>query len=357
MKKKIFYSLNIFILILFILSIDFTLSKIVYKKDHCFNFQYFKNGHYYDLKKNCKSKYRFKSGFPTVNFYTNNLGLRVSDQIKNEKNDLKKNIFLFGDSFTFGVGLEYENTYAGLLEKKLSKYNFYNFAVGSYSPTVHFYRLNQAINNGLIPDKIILFLDLTDVIDESQRWFFDQNLKLPIRPEDRIDTKKTFFKENFKLTYDLINMMRYSTRFIKDNFKDQKINIKTSIQGQFTYTEIEKLDKRFWKKNDLKNGLNKIELNLNKISKLAKKKNSELYLVVYPWAETLFYGQKNLNWSNFANKICMKNNCITIDAFPSFEKYKLENKNWHRKLYFIGDEHFNKEGAKLLAETVLKKIF
>ena len=357
MKKKIFYSLNIFFLMLFILSIDFTLSKIVYKKDHCFNFQYYKSGHFYDLKKNCKSKYRFKSGFPNVNFHTNSLGLRVNDQTKNEKSNLKKNIFLFGDSFTFGVGLEYENTYAGLLEKKLPKYNFYNFAVGSYSPTVHLYRLNQAIDNGLIPNKIILFLDLTDVIDESQRWFFDQNLQLPIRPEDRFETKKSFFKNNFKLTYDLINMMRYSLRLIKENFKNQKLNIKTSIQGQFTYTEIEKLDKRFWKKNDLKNGLNKIEQNINEISRLAKKNNSEFYLVVYPWAETLFYGQKIFNWSDFANKLCIINNCTTINAFTSFEKYKLENKDWQRKLYFIGDEHFNKEGAKLLAETVLQKVF
>jgi lysophospholipase L1-like esterase len=355
MKTKIFHSLNIFLIIIFILLIDFTFSKIIYKKDHCFNFQYFENGHYYDLRKNCNSKYRFKSGFPTVNFNTDNLGLRVGDQIK-IKDKSKKNIFIFGDSFTFGVGLEYENTYAGILEKKMPEYNFYNFAVGSYSPTVHFHRLKQAINSGLTPDKIILFLDLTDVIDESKRWIFDKNLNLPIRPENRIKNKKKFYKENFKLTYDLINTMRYGLRVIKDKFKDQKLTIKTSIQGQFTYTKTEDLDKRFWKKNDFERGLNKINSNINKISKLAKRNNAKFYLTVYPWAETLFYGQKSYNWSNFANQICDINDCITIDAIPLFQKYALQNENWHSKLYFIGDEHFNKQGAKLLANTVLQKI-
>ena len=355
MKTKIFHSLNIFFVIIFILLVDFSLSKIFYKKNHCFNFQYFENGHYYDLKKNCNSKYRFKSGFPNVNFNTDNLGLRVGDQ-EQKKDKSKKNIFIFGDSFTFGVGLEYENTYVGILEKKMPEYNFYNFAVGSYSPTVHLHRLKQAINSGLLPDKIILFLDLTDVIDESQRWIFDKNLSLPVRPEDRIKEKKNFFKENFKLSYDLINTMRYSARLVKNNFKDQKSNIKTSIQGQFTYVETEKLDKRFWKKNDFKKGLDKINLNIKKISKIAKKNNAEFYIIVYPWAETLFYGQKSFNWSKFANRICFTNDCITIDTIPSFKKYTIENENWHSKLYFIGDEHFNKQGANLLANTVFQQL-
>ena len=98
--------------------------------------------------------------------------MRVGDKNK-IKQETKKNIFLFGDSFTFGVGLEYEDTFAGILESNLPQYNFYNFAVGSYSPTVHLYRLNEALDRPFTR-KIILFLDLTDVIDESQRWFYDK---------------------------------------------------------------------------------------------------------------------------------------------------------------------------------------
>jgi len=358
MKSKIFHSLNIFFLFIFFFLIDFSLSKIFYKKNHCYNFQYFDNGHYYDLKKNCKSRFRFKSGFPTVNFFTDDYGLRVGDQNK-IKQETKKNIFLFGDSFTFGVGLEYEDTFAGILESNLPQYNFYNFAVGSYSPTVHLYRLNKALDAGLSPEKIILFLDLTDVIDESQRWFYDKNLKSPIRPEERVNKRKNFFQQNFKLSNEIINISRYSLGVVKNkisNLRDINKGVKTSIQGQFTYTNLNNLDKRFWKKNDFEKGLKNIRFNISEISKISKKINAEFFIAVYPWAETLYYGQEYFNWVNFAKDICNKNKCKTIDSFPIFQQYKQKNKDWSSKLYFIGDEHFNKQGAKLLANAVLMKI-
>ena len=73
---------------------------------------------------------------------TDSRGLR---SIKKDKiiESSKANIFLFGDSFTFGAGLNYEDTFAGIIEKKFPEYNFLNFAVGSYSPTVYLYRLKK----------------------------------------------------------------------------------------------------------------------------------------------------------------------------------------------------------------------
>ena len=70
----------------------------------------------------------------------------------------------------------------------------------------------------------------------------------------------------------------------------------------------------------------------------------------------IVYGQEYFNWVNFAKDICNKNKCKIIDSFPIFQQYKQKNKDWSSKLYFIGDEHFNKQGAKLLANAVLMKI-
>ena len=81
-------------------------------------------------------KYRFKKTFPIVETITDDMGLRIGKDSLSKNKD-KKNIFIFGDSFTYGVGIEYEKTFAGLLEKKYSDYNVYNFGVGSYSPSVH----------------------------------------------------------------------------------------------------------------------------------------------------------------------------------------------------------------------------
>ena len=63
-------------------------------------------------------------------------------------------------------------------------------------------------------------------------------------------------------------------------------------------------------------GLSKIKKNLNEMQTLAKKFSSEFYIVIYPWAETLEYGQKQFNWSEFGNDLCSIKECKLIDAIP-----------------------------------------
>ena len=364
-KKKLFINIIFLILLLlfFFLSLDFIASNTVLKKKNCYNFEKF----YYDLKKNCVGKDKFKSSFPTVDVYTDEFGLRISKN--NKKTTGAKNILIFGDSFTFGVGLNYQDTYVGLLEKKIKEYNFYNFAVGSYSPTVHQYRLKQAINNQIIPNKIILFLDLTDVFDEgSSRWNLNGKNNKPSLIDDELfktnNKKKDSFKnKNFKLSREFAALLNTSLRILRSKTKnkyrndDQKtLGVKRSFQGQFTYTKLSDLNKIFWTEEIFKNGIIKIQDNINEISEIAKKYNSEFYLVVYPWAETLEDGEKEFNWSNFGKNLCLNNKCKLIDTIPHFKKYKEKNNNWVNELYFVNDEHFNKGGAKFIANLVKNKI-
>ena len=191
-KKLIFYFLGLFLLITFIISFDFVLSNTVLKNKNCYKFQEY----YYELKKNCKAKDKFKSSFPNVNVYTDNLGLRVKKNFIKRNKD-KKNILIFGDSFTFGVGLEHEETYVGLIEKKLTNYNFFNFAVSGYSPSVYLYKLNQMIKSGINPNKIVLFLDLSDVLDEASRWEYDKNIN-QIKLTSNEVFKKNLIQSDFK---------------------------------------------------------------------------------------------------------------------------------------------------------------
>ena len=83
------------------------------------------------------------------------------------------------------------------LINKMQNYNLYNFGVGSYAPSVHLYKLRQAIKQNIIPDKILLFLDLSDVLDEARRWVDDVDSAegMPRRPEDKPHwaKKKKFF--------------------------------------------------------------------------------------------------------------------------------------------------------------------
>jgi hypothetical protein len=359
MKKFIFYNLMFVALFSIILLLDLFLSNTVLKQDHCYNYSEF----YYELKKNCTGKYRFKKSFPLTNTYTDEMGLRVGkNKIKKEKN--KDNIFIFGDSFTFGVGLEFEKTFAGLMALNLKEYNIYNFAVGSYSPSVHLFKLKKAISSGLIPKKIFVFLDLTDVSDEATRWSYSKNQNQATLSTNRIfkeslNQKNNFKKNNFKLLTNISTYINYNMRNIRNQISSSLKNdykIKTNIQGNFTYTKLDELDSRFWKKGTFNEGISSIKNNFNEIKKISIENNFDVNLVIYPWAETLEFGQEIFDWSDFARSLCDFKNCRTIDSIPEFSNYKNKNKSWSTDLYFLNDEHFNIQGAYLLYKTVIKKM-
>ena len=125
MRRNLYYFFSLFVLIFFILILDLLLSNTVLNYKNCFKYEEF----YYELKKNCRSSYRFKSSFPITETITDEMGLRIGKNTP-PKNKNKKNIFIFGDSFTYGVGLEYDKTFVGLIEREKKDYNIFNFGVG-----------------------------------------------------------------------------------------------------------------------------------------------------------------------------------------------------------------------------------
>ena len=77
------------------------------------------------------------------------------------------------------------------------------------------------------------------------------------------------------------------------NLRDINKGVKTSIQGQFTYTNLNNLDKRFWKKNDFEKGLKNIRFNISEISKISKKINAE-FLLLSIHGQKLYIMVKNI---------------------------------------------------------------
>lgn len=84
-------------------------------------------------------------------------------------------IFVVGDSFTFGVGSEENETIPFLIEENLrSRYNnieVINAGIGHASPITHYLNLKN-IHLKYEPDLVILLFDLTDLWDD---WHSERN--------------------------------------------------------------------------------------------------------------------------------------------------------------------------------------
>ena len=130
---------------------DAFFSNFIYKKDIEHNcYKYLDN--YYFFKKNCYAKEKWVKGVTSYDVYTDENGFRFSGE-KTNYNAATKTAVFFGDSFTYGMGLDYEKTFVGLLENKQKEFKILNLGVPGYSPTVFKYQLENLIESNIVPKK------------------------------------------------------------------------------------------------------------------------------------------------------------------------------------------------------------
>lgn len=378
MKKRTYIFLNFFsiVIVLFLIS-DLILSKYTnlfeIRKD-CFEYIKIKKGnknfYTYSLKKNCFA-YEHKGRTPSYKVFTNDDGHRFSNN-KNKKSDNK--VIFLGDSFTYGFGVNYDESITGQISKKVgNKYDILNFGVPGYSPSINFFKLKEYIarNKNIKITKIFYLLDITDVHDESNRWMNISGIDQPVIINENINKeikKKISIKGNFRTSRFLAYIVNNNVRNFKKEIialftpKQNIIDNKGTYWGSFTHTPQEDLykDKRFsnlWK-NNYEIGLDLIKEKIISISKLSDNLNAEFYIVIHPWKESIELGQKEFNWVNYSNQLCILSKCTKlINFFDDVEEIKNNNLHWKRKLYFYKDVHFNEIGNQLYAEKIFTEAF
>ena len=105
----------------------------------------------------------------------NNYGFRGED-FEQEKVPGVTRILVMGDSFTFGVGAEEDQTIPYLIEKDLlekgKKTEVINAGFGHYSPLLHYLKLKDEYME-FKPDLALYLFDFSDLSDD---WRFERNL-------------------------------------------------------------------------------------------------------------------------------------------------------------------------------------
>ncbi|MDB2474324.1 hypothetical protein N9W54_00195 [bacterium] len=323
------------------------------------------------MQEDCYANMRLISSIDSFKVYTDNDGFRYSGKKRKPKN---KSVVLLGDSQTFGVGSNWNNTFTGILEKEFSEYNFYNLGVPSYSPTIYNYSLNKFIKKEKKEkiEKIFVLIDLTDVGDEANRWQTKHGK--PNLKNEKIFYKKNkgfskFKKENFKGIYLISSKIRSffrKARKKKDKIKSEYHPVDGNPTGGYIYTDHKTLtgcnneNKRtdWWSCGDIEKGLTKIEDKIIEISKTAKQLKSEFYIIIIPWPDTLNFGQKIFNWEKFNQDLCGKSKCTKlINLFPQFKEIKQEDKNWLKILYLNNDIHLTTKGNSIVANEIKFNAF
>jgi len=363
MSKKITF---ILIYLIFFLVGDILFSNFVYKKDVKHNcYKYLKDFFY--LEKNCKAKEKWVKNVKSYNVYTDKNGFRFSGN-KIIEDNTKKNAVFFGDSFTYGMGLDYEKTFVGIIEKSQKEFKILNLGVPGYSPSVFNYQLKKIIKENIIPKKIFFVLDISDVSEEASQWDKSGKSERPILINNNNDENinkngifKNFTEQNFKGSRLIARSLNNFFRSIRLYFSSTEKKLKKpgrSGWGNFLYLNLDETDNKLWEPNGFEQGIKKIKENSKEISVIAQSIKAELYLVIYPWPDSLEYGQNVFNWEKFSYNLCKDINCTKlINFFPDFTAEKNKSNDWLTKLYIGGDLHITEYSHKIIAEKILKEVF
>lgn len=318
----------------------------------------------------------------------NNYGFRGKD-ITKEKNPRITRIMVLGDSFTFGVGSEEDETIPYLIEKYLNEQGakghqveVINSGFGHYSPLLHYLKTKDEYLE-FNPDIVLYFFDFSDLADD---WRFEKNLVYdnsgnilrcdPAFINGRRDWWKTMRIYSKLCTYIHNKIIRLIDKIRILGFKNY---VKVKIEGKRAKTLIIAKEKEDRNINPIKydgylmiRGRDKLpyilkhfkrtEKYLNKIKSLLAEKNIPMILVVYPYGIHVGpsqWGEGRRYWDFEDDKVyddyyafdlledyAQRNNIPCINVLPGF----LKNNNKH--LFFDIDGHFTPEANHIVARAV-----
>lgn len=252
-------------------------------------------------------------------------------------NDTDPFIVTIGDSFTFGHGVEIQDGWSELLEKKIGK-DIVNMGMPGYS-TIQSERMYERYGSKLKPNIVIYGFFANDFLD---------NL---IFERGSTDSSRNWLYKNLML-YRLV-------KFIKNYYLEGR-----NFQTYEAYGKSFLFDSSFYYSSlfeiEGKKMTDSAKLSLSKLKNLTTENNVTLIVVFIPYREYFyqdFIQNSSLYNFNFGvtqfNLLCEELKLSCIDIRNSFES-KIKNGS---DVYFRPlDGHINELGNKIIADEIYDYI-
>lgn len=287
-------------------------------------------------------------------FCTDNHGFKFKCGANRDK---KFEIGFMGDSFAEGVSLPYEQTFVGMYES-ISKKNVANLSVNSYSTKIYLSKINYLLNNDYKFNHIIVFIDVSDLYDDSVYYKINENLIIDENYEREKKLKlRKFLRNNFPFTnfylFVIKNINKHNENTVIKNDSNPEFNEKVNLKAKWTYANSETIDGYL---GTIEANQQSMLQNMNKLYEILKRNKIELSLAVYPWPHQLKENDENSKHVQMWKDFCVSKCKNFINFFPIFfeEKDKKDFLSIYKKYYFWNDIHFNYEGNKLIMKELIK---
>jgi hypothetical protein len=292
---------------------------------------------------------------------TDQYSFRINCQKKNvNKNTKNLGIVFLGDSTTEGVGLNFEDTFFGMIEEKYSDIVLTNLSASSYSFSIYFAKLNYLINSKEFNiKKVVLVPDISDIQDEATKYYLDENnivkemnekISFTDLPQTAENQKKSYnFLRKFPITFTLLRNLYYYD-LLRPIYRYKR----NYDRAEWTYN----LSSSSYGEMGVENSIKKSIKLLEKTHKLLKKNNIDLSIVAFPQPSQILYDKEDSLHVEMLKNFCVERCKEFVNLYPIFFKFKnsMSDNDIIKKFYLKGDMHLNKEGNKIIAAKIIKDI-
>lgn len=297
---------------------------------------------------------------------TNSLGFKDASTRTVPLKPASRRVLLIGDSFAEGIGMSYEDSFAGLLQRAGQQRNdrieFLNAGVASYSPVIYYKKIKYLLDLGLQFDEVVVLSDTSDVTDEANSYFcIDDDPKYrahctpaegSMQPAAAAPKKGNFLIDRFVVT----NRVRIAVkRSIQSALGNRRASINTD-HARIGWT-IPGLDvSRDYRPLGVEGGIARSLQNMRALSDLLAARNIPLSIVVYPWAQQVAQGDRNSRQVSLWREFCEGRCKAFINLYPVFFAAAATDRNWYERYYILGDDHFSIEGNQLVFRELARQL-
>ena len=240
-------------------------------------------------------------------------------------------VMAIGDSFTEGVGSDFDSTWVSFLSNKmtrqypLQKFEFFNDGIAGSDPFFEYLLFKDKLLK-YKPDVLLLAINTTDVSDFLFRGGFERFLPDSTVQYNHSPEWEGIYAYSYIFRLFIHNLLGYDYHFLKG--KDRLIKINEAIAA-----------------------LHDVSL---KFYDLCQKNNTTLVLVVHPQLNETIKG--SYFYDSFAPTFKNDTRLNVVDVLSFFIKNNINSKETAYKYYWKLDQHHNAKGYNLFADAVFEYI-
>jgi len=312
-------------------------------------------------------------GYKNYTVATDSLGFKSEKPQNTPMTSKKFRIVFIGDSFTEGLGIQYQDTFVGRIAGILLERNIevLNAAVSSYSPIIYYRKIKHFLDRDLKFNELIVFIDISDIYDEAIYYEMSPNNTVQNNfgeieaTENRNEWNKASMSKkmwiaiqrNSIVTYSIVKKIKVSIKKIKDSILDRNAKNKDPrFNGFLNKRSMWTIDENIFKEYGDK-GLKRSAFYMNQLYHLLKQNNIALTIAVYPWPVQIVNNDLNSIQVKYWRKWAQQKNVNFLSYFPCFinQSSQKQTSNFDTlKNYFIdGDVHWNEKGHELIASEFI----